>query len=233
MTEAEWFECAEPYSMMDVLEGKTGVRKARLFGVACCRRIWHLLLDHRGRHAVEVAEQFADGLARRRDLARAHAVAAEDSKHPDEDKWEVDAACVNWATEAAALAATKDCWEAFDAAQYAAYVVGEFDTSIPREAAKAREKASQSQLLRCIFGNPFDPVTLDPSWQTSTVSKLAQATYEERILPGGELDLTRLAVLADALEDAGCTAAAILTHLRGSNPHVRGCHVLDALLDKS
>jgi hypothetical protein len=37
------------------------------------------------------------------------------------------------------------------------------------------------------------------------------------------LDPLRLQVLADALEDAGCTDADVLGHLRGPGVHVRGC----------
>jgi hypothetical protein len=40
-------------------------------------------------------------------------------------------------------------------------------------------------------------------------------------------------VLADALEDAGCTNSDILYHLRCPGPHVRGCWALDLLLGKS
>jgi hypothetical protein len=61
---------------------------------------------------------------------------------------------------------------------------------------------------------------------------LAQAAYDERNLPSGLLDTNRLAVLADALEDAGCTGPDILEHLRGNAPHVRGCWVLDLILSK-
>jgi hypothetical protein len=39
-------------------------------------------------------------------------------------------------------------------------------------------------------------------------------------------------ILADALEEAGCTDAAILGHCRGPGPHVRGCWVVDLLLGK-
>ena len=49
-------------------------------------------------------------------------------------------------------------------------------------------------------------------------------------LPAGNLDSQRLAVLADALEDAGCGDAEMLAHLRGEGPHVRGCWVVDLLL---
>src|SRR5262249_47555881 len=54
---------------------------------------------------------------------------------------------------------------------------------------------------------------------------MAQAIYEERALPSGHLDNTRMAILADALEDAGCCDAELLGHLRGQGAHVRGCWV--------
>jgi hypothetical protein len=63
MTEAEWNDCADPASMLDFLHGRTSDRKLRLFAVACCRRILHLMHDPRGRRAVEVGERFADSLA--------------------------------------------------------------------------------------------------------------------------------------------------------------------------
>jgi anti-anti-sigma factor len=39
-------------------------------------------------------------------------------------------------------------------------------------------------------------------------------------------------ILADALEDAGCTNLDILSHCRGPGAHRRGCWVLDTLLRK-
>jgi hypothetical protein len=88
-------------------------------------------------------------------------------------------------------------------------------------------------LLRCIFGNPIRPVSLAPAWLTPAVLQLAQKAYDNRLLPSGLLDNTRLAVLADALEEAGCDNADILSHLRGPGPHVRGCWVVDAILGKT
>jgi hypothetical protein len=102
-----------------------------------------------------------------------------------------------------------------------------------RGKARSREEAFQCHLLRDIVGNPFQPVTLDPGWLTPTVKVLAEAAYEERALPLGELDAARLGVLADALEDAGCGNADLLGHLRGPGPHVRGCWALDLLLGRS
>ena len=56
--------------------------------------------------------------------------------------------------------------------------------------------------------------------------RLAQAIYEARAFD-------RLPILADALEEAGWTDNAILTHLRSAGPHVRGCWALDLVLGKA
>jgi hypothetical protein len=107
---------------------------------------------------------------------------------------------------------------------------------------------------------PFRPVTLSPSvrvWNSGTVVRLAQAIYQEqpllgnpdtlewfrrrreqaiypwRQLPSGYLNNQGLAVLADALEEAGCQDQEILSHCRSGGEHVRGCWVIDLLLGKS
>jgi hypothetical protein len=94
----------------------------------------------------------------------------------------------------------------------------------------------QSRLLRDIFPDPSGPVPqLAPvwlEWGDGTVRKLAESAYAERVLPEGTLDVARLALVADALEDAGCTDAELLGHLRGPGPHVRGCRALDLVLGR-
>jgi hypothetical protein len=69
-------------------------------------------------------------------------------------------------------------------------------------------------------------MTPDPAWRTPKVASLAEAAYEQRLLPSGELDPARLAVLADALEEVGA-GGDLLAHLRSRGPHVRGCWAVD------
>jgi hypothetical protein len=101
------------------------------------------------------------------------------------------------------------------------------------ESLSLAEQAAQADLIRDLFGNPFRLVTLDPAWRSADVLSLAEAAYDNRALPEGTLGPARLALLADALEDAGCSNAEVLTHLRGPGPHVRGCWAVDAVLGKS
>jgi hypothetical protein len=97
------------------------------------------------------------------------------------------------------------------------------------------KQAIRAALLRDIFGNPFRPAILSDdlrTWQGGIIPRLAQAAYDEQQLPSGLLDATRLAVLADALEEAGCTEPVVLRHLRDGGEHVRGCWLVDLLAGK-
>jgi hypothetical protein len=220
MTEQKWLACTHPQKMLEeFLRGRASERKLRLFAAACCRRVWHHLTEEQSRRAVDVAERFADGGATTGQRA---AALREARKYPARD--------TEAATYAAAAAKYAADRRALSAAWYAAEAAACHGGQ--RKARPAEEKA-QAALLRCIIGNPFRPLTLSPAWQTPQVVALAQAAYEQRDLPAGTLDLTRLAVLADALEEAGCTGQTILGHLRRPGPHVRGCWVVDLLLGKS
>jgi len=72
---------------------------------------------------------------------------------------------------------------------------------------------------------PPEGIAITRAWLTPTVQSLAQAIYADRAFD-------RLPILADALEDAGCTDASILEHCRSGGVHVRGCWVVDLVLGK-
>jgi hypothetical protein len=109
----------------------------------------------------------------------------------------------------------------------------EAQDGVPRDAPRRPQVA----LLRDLFGPfPFRPVPIDAAWLAwngGTVRRLAEAAYQERDLPAGTLHPARLGVLADALEESGCHDQEILRHGREQGAvHVRGCWVLDLLLNK-
>src|SRR5262249_17081188 len=60
MTEAEWLACTEPKPMLEFLRGRASDRKFRLFGCACCRRLWDLLPSDLNRQAVQAIEESPD-----------------------------------------------------------------------------------------------------------------------------------------------------------------------------
>ncbi len=210
MSEQEWLACADHQPMLEFLHGRAGGRKLRLFAVACCRRYGRMLGDSRCREAVLAAERFADGRAAAGELAAAEQAvwgAVQSEGLAEDGPGPAYAYC---------------CYRADD---------GSYPSGIAREVANLllvaagdevtsdeeydAECARLSRDLHCLFGNPFRPVTPDPSWRAVNAVALARTVYEERrweLLP----------LLADLLEEAGCPQA-VSEHCRGGGPHVRGC----------
>jgi len=223
MTEAEWLECGDPDETLFQLANRVNDRKLRCFVSACCRRIWYLFTNKVARKAVEALEQYADGLTTREELERCHKA-------------------VNALYEGALKGRYKfrTSLNVFAVATFAS--IGEFDfKDVLEVAAQTRyavmdggdvevERAAQAALLRDICANPYRSLPKLEGrwliWTSGTIGKLACAIYDERAFD-------QLPILADALEEAGCTNADILNHCRQPGEHVRGCWVIDLLLGKS
>ncbi len=216
-------------------------RKFRLFACGCARRLWEAYFQEWPRRsefvrpppgeippAIGLAESFADGYTTPDDIKTLH------PDHMPVGSWEF--LNLQSAAEVVTDAALHEnaYFAAFQAESVTA--IGFATLKVPSPCSPSGldfDFHVPSALAREIFGSPSRPVTLDAAWLTPTVTLLAQATYDERILPAGTFQPDRLAILADALEDVGCTDAAILDHLRGLGPHVRGCWVVDLLLGKT
>jgi hypothetical protein len=253
MTEQEWLQTTDPKPMLEFLQGKVSDRKLRLFGAACCRHIWHLLPDERSGRAVEIAELYADGLGTEAEAQgvwdTAAAAACEGQGIPAEVGWRAATAVYFLLPQPEELR-LESVWEYVAIAMEGEQFVKEgatpeildywFVQSIENGGMMGwtaiNPNAILTPFLRDIFGPlPFRPVTISSailSWNDAVVVRLAQAAYDERHLPSGTLDNSRLAVLADALEEAGCASEEILDHLRSPGPHVRGCWVVDLILGK-
>jgi hypothetical protein len=232
MDEGKWLKATHPHALVDYLRGvgQASPRKLRLFAVACCRRIWHLLTDERARRSVEVAERYADTAASDAERLAAQRAAAQCAAALARRTWrsrpmrgdappEWNAA---YAAERAATATRCIPEESRVVAAMAARAV-----HLASRRASPEEAPFQAELLRDLFGPlPFRPVQIEPSWLTPNVLALAHTLYEERRFDD-------VPVLADALEEASCDSRDILGHLRQPGQvHVRGCWCLDALLGR-
>jgi hypothetical protein len=213
MTEADWLACTDPTLMLKFLGDQASDRKLRLFACACCRGIWTLIVRESSRRAVEASEAYADGRIRRKDLADVRERARQEASD-----------LAQWTAMAASRPKVAAAWVAL-LAHDAVYRQGIHSSYAP----SSRPSPKECGFLRDIFGNPFRKAAVEPAWLAwsgGTVVRLAAAVYADR-------RFRDLPVLADALEEAGCTDAAILGHLREQGAvHVRGCHVLDLLLGK-
>ncbi|MBY0526856.1 MAG: hypothetical protein K2R98_25915 [Gemmataceae bacterium] len=221
MTDTEWLQCADPRLILAYHQHATSDRKLRLFAVACCRAEWALAEQKPSSEVIAALESWADGQATPEQIVAAAKMAA---KRPKRKK-----------TPSAGdqLLSIVRIQAMFAAPLEAATAVSWYSTSALREspgsAARYNEVLKkQCDYLRDLFGRPFGHVAIDAAWRKSNhrlIPRLAQAIYEE-----GAFD--RIPILADALEDAGCTNAAILDHCRQPGEHVRGCWVVDLLLGK-
>jgi hypothetical protein len=251
MSEAEWLEVNDSRPMLAFLKGKASDRKLRLVACASCRRFWDDIEKPVHRQKITTAEKYADGAItekkylkvcpanaptqprNRRTLGEllffaTNALGWPDSEQPylDIDEsgqvisrpWETGEYMVRYTLRATMLAAeviaTRNVGPGVEAG-----------TRLFKQARQV-EYVSQAHLLRDIIRNPFRPVSLDPSWLTSTVVSLATGIYADSAFD-------RSPILADALQDSGCQNDELLNHHRGPGPHCKGCWALDLLLGKS
>lgn len=232
MTEPEWLACTRPDDMIHFLRGQTSGRKMRLFAAACCREAWGWFAalpdcdkgqEECADRLIRVAERHADGEATEQERAAAMETAG---------KWHrLEATSLVYHL----LFGDKDVRDMFAevvegatfAAEWCAAGIGDAAREAGLDSAAGRRLACA--VAHDVFGNPFRAVSIDPAWlgwNDGTVTKLARAIYEEQ-------SFESLPILADALEEAGCTDADILTHCRQATEHVRGCWVVDLILGKS
>jgi hypothetical protein len=239
----------------ELLKQMSASRKLRLFAIACCRCEWqslpdevsrlversldgqvreeeipaHLLLPTHLENSVvvqmaafrqlDVAERYADGLATEEELQLARRTIGRHFRR-------LDMADVAYAPDPSGFILHRGIG-----------TYKEFYERPPEEGPIALCSDATMPWIRwsdeylpilAEFIVPMPSVRIDPlwlAWNDGTVVKLTQSIYE---CPRFD----DLPILADALEEAGCDNADILAHLRGPGPHVRGCWVVDLLLNK-
>jgi hypothetical protein len=226
MTEEFWLGATDPTTLLGRLRGSASQRKLRLFGCAC-------VSSSRDRFSTPCFTKFWDEV-------RAAAYGLSDNSISPHEAGDLSRRINTWACSMAtrsenflAYAALIELLaETFNLKEegglfsgiLGTYTIDELRMDTYRmDRPSLQQKAIYADCLRDIFGNPFRPVTLDPSWLTSTVVALAQAIYKEHAFD-------QMPILADALMDADCDNEDLLNHCRQPGIHVRGCWVLDAVL---
>jgi hypothetical protein len=223
MTEAEWLAATDPLPMLLHLGDRASLRQVRLYACAWGYASWDRLTDERSRQAIVTAERFADGLADSAELGLAFTAAAQAWNEIPEVRG------TRRVRGNKALTGARTARRTAELARDVASLDG-----IGRTArylslrGSAAMRLTLANFLRDIFGIPGRPVAVEPAWlawQGGTVRRLAESIYAE-----GAFD--DLSVLGDALEEAGCTSADVLGHCRQPEQHVRGCWLIDLLVEK-
>jgi len=229
MTEQQWLTATNGVAMGRHWGRRFTERKARLLMLACCRRhpqyVKHPILDAGVRM---IADYYADPATpdvplegeEARDLAaRVRDNASARSREP------VYGIAFGVVVMVEPRSVMKEREHTFD------YLVFSCLTDIANAVSRkgmTGEPAAQAALVRDVLGNPFKKPKpkAKPAWRTDTVMTLARQMYVSE-------EFSAMPILADALQDAGCDNEDMLSHCRDvTQPHVRGCWVLDLLFDK-
>jgi hypothetical protein len=234
VTEDEWFACTAPSQLFAFLDRKGTFRwplpeevsrRLRLFACACLYPIrvhGHAIF----KTAIETAERFADGMASSEELKAARRAAAF-LADPEGEQTYADRPWMQPDVVSEVLASVAGLDMQHTVITLVKHGVKLLSVDWEREGIDAAAfPRFLCQLFRCIFGNPFHPAAADPSWfrwNDGAIPKVAQAIYDAR-------HFEDVPILADALEEAGCTSAHLLSHLREPGPHARGCWALDLVL---
>jgi hypothetical protein len=228
--EAAWLASNQLYEMLAFVQDTISDRKRRLFAAACCGRVSRLMADPRSQQAIEVAQRYADDRTTEEERLLAEEAAFDAHIRVRESRFAPDPLVV-WSrqaellTHAAALALAHGTYYAEDAADYARWALAAGAGGWPAE---QEEEAAQCRLLRDLVGPlPFRRLRVEPAWRVyndGAAVQLARWVYDAQAFED-------LPILADALEDAGCSNAVILEHCRRPGEHTRGCWVVDLVLE--
>jgi hypothetical protein len=238
MTEAEWLVSTDPIAMLRMVPAGQAARKRVLLVCGAWQQIGPLLPETPSLQALTALEQLAEDAANvPREQVMRLALAIEEPLWSR--VWQEDGQFQpTWTPETAALALTvlvctvalgfgDEYFATEDEAARAAEKV--LDDGVAVLAAWQQRLAQLAALVKDAFGpllfRRVEAVPTWAAWNGGAISKLAQAIYGGRAFD-------RLSVLADALEEVGCTNAEILKHCRHPAMHARGCWVLDLLLGR-
>lgn len=218
LNDSQWLTSLDSFALLLHLRASHNVatdqqgRKLRLFACACCRLMLEACKPNFAEYSeiISLAERYAEG-----EIDRTRCLASRLQRYLVGEPLHLGA-------HLSALASLQDedpYSAATGASAFAPHAIGCMNTGRTYHQALA----NQAIMVRDLFGNPFRRVAVPSEWRTETVLALARGVYVDRAFD-------RLPILADALEEAGCSDPELLAHCRSSGPHALGCWVLDLVL---
>lgn len=234
MTEAEWQSSREPQSMLAFLCGKVSDRALRRFLWLCARELWGAAPEKPTQVALQVVERLAEsvwpgGLGPTK-LVVASGQAVLDCTSSD------PLLSLGLATDPqniTTIARSALPTGLISVLEFLA-CIGPIEPSIlpwrvESMAASGLSLLRQAQILRDSIHCPIRPLYFQAVWRQrngGACLHIARSIYDEQTFD-------EMPILADALMDAGCDDDAILEHCRSTEPHIRGCWLLDCILRKA
>lgn len=240
MLENEWLECGDPYTMLrtivDRISGRQkhlinriSDRKLRLFACACCRLLQNDMTQS-DYHSIDLAERWSNG----EDCFNELYDTMSRSRHiVISSLYAVDASIP-------AFNATRLCNEEASSsfADALRCIAGNHYRIIQIPGGTCSACAGVGVMMVMIICQRCHGIGIECPWITPTVLSLAQAIYDERETKleqcphcrrtgrychecygttkrhvcTGKLDRTKMAILADAIEEAGCNVGKVLEY---------------------
>ncbi len=261
MTEQEWWACTEPREMLEFLRPLTSIRKLRLFGCGCCRRILHLVPAEESENLsaeLQMVEEIADGLVDENFLSTwRHQVIDYVHTHPDDhdtrdEEFEdqpvsMRAASSSISTSAISMVLSSvydfGLGKVVDGHARVWYTVLDVALNAARATGAAALRGHDERWSADLY-------------EVAKPERMAQCELVRDVFLFPDLDVEfsstwrtdnvlriatfayenhrfdELPILADALEEAGCDEDTILDHCRTQQDHAKGCWVLDTILQK-
>src|SRR5262249_29275616 len=173
VTEAEWASQRHLEAMLKHVRERLSGRKLRLFACACARRAEGCFRLPTTAMALAVAEGIAEGTESLEVLRDAHAIALEKSIGSGH-------AVAAEAGLAVSLLLARPLDAAREASREALHVIAPSGSPGGRQRRSA-EAEHQRRLLRCVAGNPFRPVVIEPSWRAAhdgAAWRIARAVHD-------------------------------------------------------
>lgn len=239
---AERWNSAGLQEMVSIAPAGLSPRKFNLFTNWCCQVLRPYLKDRRSIAAAQFADRHVDDRIENASEAQVH---LEESRAAvtDLESWaKASPTCAVWRRRRVYVLAAQVAQQAvgddlpnggvLSSSKYTAHALGWANANsangFDHDAERIRDSQIRLQegIFREIVGNPFLPIEFDPRWRTDDVMGIARGIYANRAF-------THMPILSDALMDAGCDDEHIIGHCRGKNQHVRGCWLIDLILQQN